>query len=113
MCSNALTGGEGCRKSSPPFEELGGVAQLVRALACHARGRGFESRHSRHLMAIHMRYMRLSGPSQNIRKTFAACLGYWALTPVLPAIYCAPNQDPQRRLAAAKDYPFSFGLSAF
>ncbi len=25
----------------------GGVAQLVRALACHARGRGFESRHSR------------------------------------------------------------------
>ena len=27
----------------------GGVAQLVRALACHARGRGFESRHSRHV----------------------------------------------------------------
>jgi hypothetical protein len=26
----------------------GGVAQSVRALACHARGRGFESRHSRH-----------------------------------------------------------------
>ena len=26
----------------------GGVAQLVRALACHARGRGFKSRHSRH-----------------------------------------------------------------
>ena len=25
-----------------------GVAQLVRALACHARGRGFKSRHSRH-----------------------------------------------------------------
>ncbi len=26
----------------------GGVAQSVRALACHARGRGFKSRHSRH-----------------------------------------------------------------
>ncbi len=28
---------------------FGGVAQLVRALACHARGREFKSRHSRHL----------------------------------------------------------------
>lgn len=30
----------------------GGVAQSVRALACHARGRGFEPRHSRHHSVI-------------------------------------------------------------
>ena len=28
--------------------DCGGVVQLVRTLACHARGREFESRHSRH-----------------------------------------------------------------
>ena len=30
---------------------IGGVAQLVRAPACHAGGREFEPRHSRHLYA--------------------------------------------------------------
>lgn len=45
----------GCRLTDPvnwpkhhPRNPEGGVAQSVRALACHARGRGFESRHSRH-----------------------------------------------------------------
>ena len=36
-------------RDTPRAVPVGGVAQLVRALACHARGRGFESRHSRHL----------------------------------------------------------------
>ena len=30
----------------------GGVAQLVRAIACHAIGRGFESLHSRHFFML-------------------------------------------------------------
>ena len=34
----------------------GGVAQLVRALACHARGRGFKSRHSRHSFRALVRF---------------------------------------------------------
>ena len=33
---------------------FGGVAQLVRASACHAEGRGFESLHSRHQMEKRM-----------------------------------------------------------
>jgi predicted RNA-binding protein with PUA-like domain len=32
----------------------GGVAQSVRALPCHGRGRGFESRHSRHCFSLFM-----------------------------------------------------------
>ena len=40
---------EGVKGSSPlPPTRNGGVAQLVRAIACHAIGRGFESLHSRH-----------------------------------------------------------------
>ena len=40
---------EGVKGSSPLLPtKNGGVAQLVRAIACHAIGRGFESRHSRH-----------------------------------------------------------------
>ncbi len=38
-----------CHDCQPHSASCGGVAQLVRASACHAEGRGFEPRHSRHL----------------------------------------------------------------
>jgi hypothetical protein len=45
------------KKSSHRY---GGVAQLVRALACHARGRGFKSRHSRHIfISINLFFLRV------------------------------------------------------
>ena len=36
-----------------PFSRNGLVAQLVRALACHARGRGFEPHPSRHFRRLY------------------------------------------------------------
>ena len=36
----------------PPTIQCGGVAQLVRAPACHAGGRRFEPGHSRHKLII-------------------------------------------------------------
>ena len=48
---------EGVKGSSPLLptkkNQSGGVAQLVRAIACHAIGRGFESLHSRHQLDNH------------------------------------------------------------
>ena len=36
------------------LHQSGGVAQLVRAIACHAIGRGFESLHSRHPRSLRL-----------------------------------------------------------
>jgi hypothetical protein len=48
----------------------GGVAQLVRALPCHGRGRGFESRRSRHSL-----YVRTPAPNFGVVVVFEGCPG--------------------------------------
>ncbi len=53
---NLLT--KGAVQNISALSHVGGVVQLVRTLACHARGRGFESRRSRHLGTVYYKKWR-------------------------------------------------------
>jgi hypothetical protein len=48
------------KTASATIRPSGGVAQLVRVPACHAGGRGFEPRHSRHFFKKEFEIIALS-----------------------------------------------------
>lgn len=74
----------------------GGVAQLVRASACHAEGRGFKSRHSRHF------FSGLAQQSDPKRAVPRAALFRCAIPPRYSQRYPGCARRHSRRLIAAE-----------
>ncbi len=62
----------------------GGVAQSVRAPACHAGGRGFESRHSRHFVDLEKNFQKNEAPHRRgLARQEVLATGSWIEIPLL------------------------------
>src|SRR5215472_15396116 len=76
--------------------QCGGVAQLVRASACHAEGRGFEPRRSRHSKINHLK------PISTCRDSSPRSPGVHSAPPLPPPSLPSPCLSPWRHRQAAR-----------
>src|ERR1700730_6569368 len=83
-------------------KHLGDVAQLVRALPCHGRGRGFEPRRPRHKPQETKRFMASGKIKNHLRGGWTGCYASYRL------FYC-PFFPPARVLKRVLEAP-SFSL---